>query len=105
MDFIERVRERRARAAWSQSGAEDYYGPFPGLARASVILYRGANREARERLIRQFVSLPIRWGAAAMLALVLPPVPAPAGVPVPAPAPRALSPQRRCHRPTPARAP
>lgn len=106
---MERFREHRARQLWQETGAEAYYGPFPGLARASVILFRGANRAARRRLMRLFMSLPARWGAAAALGLlvvvdVLRPALQPRLV-VDVPAPDRPISQRRRHRITPTRAP
>lgn len=78
---------------------------FPGARLAMLFMLRGESRSSRKALARVFASLAPRAGIRAVLALLRVLAVRPAPVAVPAPAPRALSPQRRCHRFTPARAP
>lgn len=111
-DVIERARTERAAAAWKFGGFEAYYGPFPGLARASVIMIRGGNRAARRYLARLFVSLPARWGAAHILralhvlrVLVDELQQQRIATPAPAPAPVRLISQRGWRRPVIVRGP
>ncbi|MEV8435709.1 hypothetical protein [Streptomyces chartreusis] len=61
-------------------------------------------RSVARAFVRAFAALPPQ-ARAALAALLLALVGRPAEIAFPAPAPRALSPQRRCHRLTPARAP
>lgn len=89
------------------------FGGFHGqppqdVDRRIVAMVKGmtpaARRSVARAFVRAFASLrPQMRAALAALLLVL--VGRPAGIALPAPAPRALSPQRRCHRLTPARAP
>ena len=78
---------------------------FPGARLATLFMLRGVDRSGRKALARVFASLAPHSGVRAVLALLRVLAIRPAGVVLPAPAPRALSPQRRCHRLTPARAP
>lgn len=78
---------------------------FPGARLATLFMLRGVGRSARKNLARVFASLAPHSGVRAVLALLLVVAVRPAPVALPTPAPRALSPQRRCHRPSPARAP
>lgn len=89
---------------------------FPGARLATLFMLKGHNKKGRRNLARCFAELAPHSGARAVLALLgaltrrvlavlLSLVDRPAGIALPAPAPRALAPQRRCHRLTPARAP
>lgn len=78
---------------------------FPGARVATLRMIRGIDRPARRALARLFASLAPHSGIRAVVALLRALTSRPAPVALPAPAPRALSPQRRCHRLTPARAP
>ncbi|MCX4429464.1 hypothetical protein [Streptomyces mirabilis] len=78
---------------------------FPGARLAMLRMLRGTGRSTRKALARIFASLAPHSGVRAVLALLLVVAVRPAPVALPTPTPRALSPQRRCHRPSPARAP
>lgn len=78
---------------------------FPGARLATLRMLRGTGRSTRRTLARIFASLAPHSGVRAVLALLRVLAIRPAPVALPAPTPRALSPQRRSHRLTPARAP
>lgn len=78
---------------------------FPGPELAALRMLRGVDAGGRRTLGRLFASLAPHPALRLLLVVLLTFVVRPAGVALPAPAPRALSPQRRCHRLTPARAP
>ncbi|WP_158074578.1 hypothetical protein [Streptomyces sp. TSRI0107] len=89
------------------------FGGFHGrppqdVDRRIVAMVKGmtprARRDVGRAFVRAFASLPPQVRAA-LVSLLLSLVGRPPGIALPAPAPRALSPQRRCHRLTPARAP
>jgi hypothetical protein len=107
--------DETARCLWKWGG----YGTpenFPGARLAALFMLVGRDKGGRRSLARMFAELAPHSGARAVLALLrtltrrvlavlLSLVSRPAGIALPAPAPRALAPQRRCHRLTPARAP
>lgn len=110
-----RMDDETARCLWQWGG----YGTpedFPGARLAALFMLVGRDKEGRRSLARMFAELAPHTGARAVLALfaamnrhvlavLLSLVDRSAGIALPAPAPHALSPQRRCHRLTPARAP
>ena len=107
--------DETARCLWKWGG----YGTsenFPGARYAALLMLKGYDREGRRSLARCFADLAPHSGASAVLALLgaltrrvlavlLSLVDRSAPIALPAPEPRALAPQRRCHRLTPARAP
>ncbi|MCW5254717.1 hypothetical protein [Streptomyces sp. SHP 1-2] len=104
VEFIETMPEEHARILWTLGGfgtRED----FPGVRAAAVRMLQGVTASARRSLARFFASLAPRQGVTALAALLHSLAGRPVGIPLPVPAPRSLSPQRRCHRFTPARAP
>lgn len=89
------------------------FGGYRGLPpqdvdRRIVAMVKGmtpaGRRSVGRAFVRAFAALPVQVRSA-LAALLLSLVGRPAGIALPAPAPRVLSPQRRCHRLTPARAP
>ena len=98
--------EAEVMTLWRWGGFEGT--PPRGRDRLICAMVQGVTRSGRRSVGRAFVRAftalrpEVR---AALLALLLVLQVRPAGIPLPAPAPRALSPQRRCHRFTPARAP
>jgi hypothetical protein len=73
------------------------------VAMVKAVTPRG-RRDVGRAFVRAFTSTRPQVRAA-LVALLLALVGRPVGIALPAPTPRALSPQRRCHRPSPARAP
>ncbi|MGC4979025.1 hypothetical protein ACLQ2D_39950 [Streptomyces sp. DT199] len=107
--------EETARLLWKWGGHGTPEN-FPGARLAPVLMLRGYDKEGRQTLARMFADLAPHSGASAVLALLgsltrrvlavlLSLADRPSPIALPAPEPRALSPQRRCHRLTPARAP
>lgn len=78
---------------------------FPGARLATLFMLQGTDRAGRRGLARLFASLAPHVGIRAVLALLRALTHRPARIALPSLPPRALSPQRRCHRFTPARAP
>jgi hypothetical protein len=78
---------------------------FPGARLAPLFMLRGVDKAGRRAMARLFASLAPHAGIRAVLALLRALTIRPALIALPAPAPLALSPQRRCHRFSPARAP
>lgn len=101
-DLIENMSEEEAQILWKCNG---YEAEFPGRVRAILYMVQGVTRRALRSLAEFFASLAPHSGAVALAALLRILTIRPAGIALPAPAPRSMSPQRRCHRLTPARAP
>lgn len=104
MDWLHTMTDEDARILWVFGGYGDH-DDFPGARVAVVRMVRGVAPTARRALARHFASLSPREAVAALAALLRALAVRPAGVPLPIAAPLAMSPQRRCHRLTPARAP
>jgi hypothetical protein len=106
LDMFLNMTEAEITILWRFGGFEGR--PPQDRDRLMVTMVRGMSKGGRRSVARAFVrafaSLRPQVRAA-LVALLLALVNRPAGIPLPAPAPRALSPQRRCHRLTPARAP
>lgn len=103
-DFLDDMTNREALVLWTFGG----YGPaesFPGVRLARVLMFRGVDNKGRRAMARMFADLAPHTAARLVLALLLVLTIRPAGIALPAPAPIRLSPQRRSHRFTPARAP
>jgi hypothetical protein len=106
--FLSRYSDDQLGILWKFSGLGELTGdpeaPYPGRREMVKFLQPipGSWRDILRRAVRTAGNRP---ELAALVALLLSLVIRPAGVPLPAPTPRALSPQRRCHRLTPARAP
>jgi len=106
--FLSRFSDDQLGTLWKFSGLGELTGdpaaPFPGRREMAKFLQPipGSWRDILRRAVRTMGNRP---NVAALLVLLRALVNRPAGIPLPAPAPRALSPQRRCHRLTPARAP
>jgi hypothetical protein len=104
VDFFDSMTEEDARVLWIYGGhgtPED----FPGTRVAIVRMLRARTAAGLRSLGKFFASLSPRAGAVALAALLRVLISRPAGVPLPARAPVHLSPQGRCYRLTPARAP
>lgn len=104
MDIIEDMTEEDARVLWTHGG----FGTpddFPGTRVAVLRMLRPGTASALRSLGQHFAALAPRAGVVALAALLRALAPRPTGIALPAPAPVRLSPQRRCHRLTPARAP
>lgn len=106
LEMFLRMSEEEFLILWRFGG---FHGrPPQDVDRRIVAMVKGmtprARRDVGRAFVRAFASLRPQVRAA-LVALLLSLVGRPAGIALPAPAPRALSPQRRCHRLTPARAP
>ncbi|WP_318206204.1 hypothetical protein [Streptomyces sp. SCL15-4] len=106
LDLFLNMTEEEFLILWKWGG---YRGVPPrDVDRRIVAMVKGmtpqARRDVGRAFVRAFAALPPQIRAA-LAALLLVLVGRPAGIPLPAAAPRALSPQRRWHRLTPARAP
>ncbi len=106
LDMFLRMTEEEFLIIWRFGGFRGR--PPQDVDRRIVAMVKGmtprARRSVARAFVRAFASLRPQVRAA-LAALLLALVNRPAGIALPAPAPRALSPQRRCHRLTPARAP
>jgi len=106
LDMFLRMTEEECLILWKWGG----YGGHPpqDVDRRIVAMVKGMSpagrRSVARAFVRAFTSLRPEVRAA-LAALLLSLVGRPAGIALPAPAPCSLSPQRRCHRLTPARAP
>jgi hypothetical protein len=106
--FLSRFSDDQLGILWKWGGLGELTGdpaaPYPGR----VVMARfiqpipGSWRDILRRAVRTMGNRP---ELAALRSLLLSLLSRPAGIALPAPAPLALSPQRRCHRFTPARAP
>lgn len=106
MEFIDSMTEEDARVMWKYGGFGGTGGEdFPGTRVAIVRMLRAVTASGRRRLARFFASLSPRSAVLALAALLRTLTLRPAGVTLPAPATRTLTPQGRCYRLTPARAP
>jgi hypothetical protein len=108
LGVLSRFSDEQLSVVWRFSGLGELTGdpaaPYPGRREMAKFLQPipGSWRDILRRAVRTLANRPEHAALRALLrALVI----RPAGIPLPAPAPRALSPQRRCHRLTPARAP
>lgn len=106
LEMFLRMTEEEFLILWRFGGYEGL--PPQDVDRRIVAMVKGmtprARRDVARAFVRAFTSTRPRVRAA-LVALLLALVGRPAGIALPAPAPRALAPQRRCHRLTPARAP
>ena len=106
LEMFLRMSEEEFLIVWRFGGWQGL--PPQDVDRRIVAMVKGmtpaARRAVARAFVRAFASLRPEVRAA-LAALLLTLTGRPAGVSLPAPAPRALSPQRRCHRLTPARAP
>ena len=106
LEMFLRMSEEEFMVVWRFGGWKGL--PPRDVDRRIVAMVKGmtpAGRRAVARaFVRAFTSLRPEVRAA-LLVLLLTLTGRPAEVALPAPAPRALAPQRRCHRFTPARAP
>lgn len=106
--FLSRFSDDQLGIIWKFSGLGELTGdpqaPYPGRTVMARFIQPipGSWRDILRRAVRTMGNRP---ELAALRALLLSLVNRPAGIALPAPAPLALSPQRRCHRFTPARAP
>ena len=107
LEMFLRMTEEEALILW-RFGLGREGTPPQDADRRIVAMVKGMTPRARRDVARAFVRAfasrrPEVLAALALLLLSL--TVRPAGIRLPAPAPRALAPQRRCHRLTPARAP
>lgn len=106
--FLSRFSDEQLGIVWKFSGLGELTGdpeaPYPGRREMAKFLVpiRGSWRDILRRAVRTAGN---RRDLAALAALLRTLTLRPAGIPLPLPAPLAMSPQRRCHRFDPARAP
>lgn len=106
--FLSRFSDDQLSIVWKFSGLGELTGdpeaPYPGRRAMAKFLVpiRGSWRDILRRAVRTAGN---RRDLAALATLLRTLTVRPVGIPLPAPAPRSLSPQWRCHRITPARAP
>ena len=103
--FLARFSDDQLGTVWRFSGlGQDPEAPFPGRREMARFLQPipGSWRDIIRRAVRTACN---RRDVAALAALLRVLTLRPVGIPLPVPAPLALSPQRRCHRFDPARAP
>ncbi|WP_405546646.1 hypothetical protein OG590_40535 (plasmid) [Streptomyces goshikiensis] len=102
--LLEEMTEAEARCLWTWGGYEDHR-PFPGRQLALLLMFAPADRGGARMLARFFARMAPHAGLLLVAALLRVAANRPHPIALPALAPAGMSPQRRYHRITPARAP